>query len=226
MGVGLGTPLAGLLWHHYHSFFQPTLHVPTPFTSPLAAILWAAVGLTFCYISSVPMLTIHTARVCLNRAWWCPKRLITLGFVLVLSSLAVYFLVSRWIGLNESGQKTALVALSLLVLFQAFLILSIVTSPSETARFYDKLEVERPIHPELVESYRHMREHGNSVLIVLGELFLTFCLWEIHPSSNPPESSVLVYFGLVLALWLMPSSLVWMVGTQLERHLTKRNASA
>jgi magnesium-transporting ATPase (P-type) len=133
-----------------------------------------------------------------------------------------FFSVSELIGCNAFAQKIALVTLSLLVLFQAFLILSIVISPDETVKFYDKLAKKRTDHPQFVESYRHMREHGNSVLIVLGEFFLTFCLWEIHP-SNSSESSVLLYFGVILAIWLIPSGLVWMVGTQLERHLTERN---
>jgi len=225
MGVGFGTPLAGLLWHHYHGFFEPALQIPTPFASPLAAVLWAAIGLTFCYVSSVPMLTIHTSRVCLRLEWWGRGRLIALGSVLVLSSLLVYFFVSKWIGCYDSGQRAALELLSLLVLFQAFLILSVLASSGDTVRFYDKLEVERLAHPNFVESYRHMREHGNSVLIVLGELFLTFCLWEIHPddTTRPGDSMVLVYFGLTIAFWLIPSGLVWMVGTLLERHLAKHN---
>jgi hypothetical protein len=230
MGVGMGTPLAGLLWRHYGGFFEPAIYVGAPFTSSLVAILWAAIGLTFCYISSVPMLTIHTARVYLRWEWWLTKekwwlprrRLIALGVVLLLPSLAAYFLVSELIGCNAFAQKVALVALSVLVLFQASLVLGVLISPEETAQFYDKLSEKRTNHSDFVESYRHMREHGNSVLIVLGELFLTFCLWEIHP-SNSSESSVLLYFGVILAIWLIPSGLVWMVGTQLERHLTEQN---
>jgi hypothetical protein len=223
MGVGLGTALVCLLWHHYHAFFEPTIHIPTPFNSPIAAILWAAIGLTYCYIASVPMLTIHTARVLLGGALWSRGKRITLILLLIVPLPVIYFC-SQWIGCGELTQKAALVLLWLVISFQGFLIFTVLLEPKATECLYDKLDDKRPRFPGFVESYRHMREHGNSVLIVIGELLLTLCLWELHPvaAATTTDSKVLFYFGLVLFFWLAPSSLVWVVGTRLERHLTDR----
>jgi hypothetical protein len=223
MGVGLGTALVCLLWHHYHAFFEPAIHIPKPFDSPIAAIFWAAIGLTYCYIASVPMLTIHTARVLLRSCSWGRALLGSLVSVLVIPAVAIW-IISESIGFGEFTQKLAFVALWIVVSFQGFLILRVLRRPQETEDLYDKLSTQRSRSPEFVESYRHMREHGNSVLIVLGELLLTYCLWNIHPSAAcpPNDSAVLLCLGLVVAFWLAPSACVWMVGTHLERHLADR----
>jgi hypothetical protein len=223
MGVGLGTALVCLLWRHYHAFFEPTIHIPTPFDSPIAAILWAAIGLTFCYIASVPMLTIHTARVFLRRSSWNRNQWIALAVVLVIPAIAIWG-TSPIFGLANTAQKVALLALWIVVSLQGFLIFRVLRSPQDTEKLYDEISAKRPLFPDFVESYRHMREHGNSVSIVLGELLLTYCLWEIHPSATcgPDESAVILYFGLLIAFWLAPSAFVWIVGTRLEEHLTER----
>jgi hypothetical protein len=223
MGVGFGTALTCLLWHRYHSFIGQAIRLSTPFELSIAALLWAAAGLTFCYLASVPMLTIHTSRVLLQRCSWTRRRWIALILFLMIPEVAICSW-SQWIGCGELAQKCALVVLWLVVAPQAFLITCVLVWPQETMDFYDRLEAKRPQYPGLVESYRHMREHGNSVLIVLGELILTYCLWEVLPSAkpSPDESSVLLYVGLVLFFWLLPSGLVWMVGTRLEMHLSER----
>lgn len=225
MGIGTGTPLIYLLLHRYRDAFAPQIKITDPFESTVAAVLWAAIGLTFCYVASLPMLTIHTARIFMKRKWWDRNKLIGLTGTLVLPSLSVYFLFSKWVDCNDVTQKIALILPCLLVSFQGFLIVCVLISPQKTLRLYGQLETRRPLHPDLVESYRHMREHGNSVLIVLGELLLTYCLWEIHP-NRPTESSALSRLGVVFALWLIPSGFVWFVGTKLELYLSGQRLTA
>lgn len=225
IGVGSGTPLVCLLWHHYHHFFEQATRLPIPFTSVVAAVLWAAAGLTYCYISSVPMLTFHVSRVSLTREFWGYKSIVVLALLLIVPSLAICFLCPHFLGCSYFVQCFALITLSALFAFQVFLIVNVLISPHGTEQLYDQLAKERPTNREFVESYRHMREHGNSVSIVLAELLLTFFLWVIHPSSkDATEATVMFYLVLVLVIWLAPSALVWCVGTRLEMHLTKSSS--
>jgi hypothetical protein len=41
--------------------------VPSPFSGTAAALFWAAAGTAYCYVASVPMLTLHSTRRVLAR---------------------------------------------------------------------------------------------------------------------------------------------------------------
>lgn len=63
---------------------------------------------------------------------------------------------------------------------------------------------------EYVESYRHLREHGNAFAIIISEL--GFALAAI----SVPSVSLL---AVLLVLWVLPAAGVWFVGTVLEAKL-------
>jgi hypothetical protein len=91
-----------------------------------------------------------------------------------------------------------------------------------TQQFYEQLSVQREKRPDFVESYRHMREHGNAVSIVVFELLLAFILWSLRPVGSVGGNAVLVArAGLILAVWITPAALVWLVGSSLERYLSR-----
>ena len=71
---------------------------------------------------------------------------------------------------------------------------------------------------ELVESYRHMREHGNSAFIFLLELILAAACYGVLtlPQAKAPEALSIV--AALLALWSVPAVFVHMLGQQLERR--------
>ncbi len=75
--------------------------------------------------------------------------------------------------------------------------------------YYDQLVKRRAsadeAGKEYVESYRHLREHGNAFFIVLLEFLLGSVLFY---SSLP--------WGVVLMLWILPAVGVWYFGTRLE----------
>jgi hypothetical protein len=62
LGVGIGKPIVGLLWHRYHPLFKTEIQIPSPFNSTISVLLWGAAGMAFCYVASVPMLSFHSAR--------------------------------------------------------------------------------------------------------------------------------------------------------------------
>lgn len=71
---------------------------------------------------------------------------------------------------------------------------------------------------ELVESYRHMREHGNSAFIFLLELILAAMCYGIMalPQTKAPETLSIV--AVLFALWSIPAVFVHLLGQQLEQR--------
>jgi hypothetical protein len=63
------------------------------------------------------------------------------------------------------------------------------------------------IGEQYVESYRHLREHGNAFFIVFLELLLGTALFY---SPFP--------WVALLALWIFPAAGVWLFGTLLENR--------
>jgi hypothetical protein len=63
---------------------------------------------------------------------------------------------------------------------------------------------------EFIESYRHLREHGNAILILIAEA--VFALALLH-------SSTFAAAILVTILWVLPASIVWPLASWLEVSL-------
>jgi hypothetical protein len=217
LGVGIGTPLIGLLWQQYHPLIPLTVKILSPFESTVSALLCGAGGMAFCYVASVPMLTFHSTRRVLSRRWGWVLAL----FVCVIGAALTGIALDRgWVSSILSLQAAAMIVLAISFLLQLFLLGNVFLDPGPTHDFYDGLQANRAKQSDLVESYRHMREHGNSVSIVLCELLLAFCLWALK-TTTPGETSAIARICLIVGIWLLPSSLVWLVGSSLERHVSR-----
>ncbi len=218
LGVGIGTPIVGLLWLRYRCVFHHTIRLDSPFHTAISALLWGAAGMAFCYIASAPMLTFHSTRRYLKRSNRSVNWLLygVIGLASFAGTLAL-----TGMGHHPRIQCTAAWAiLSAIFGIQVFVLRKVLLNPDDTYQFYDQLEKNRPRLPELVESYRHLREHGNAVSIVLWELILAFILWSVKPNLNE-EAIVIARIGVVLGIWLLPSSLAWLLGSALERHVSQ-----
>lgn len=129
--------------------------------------------------------------------------------------LISHLLILQWIGV---------VALVGIAGSQLVLLWKVLRNPHETQQFYDQLSERRKERPDFVESYRHMREHGNAVSIVVFELLLAFILWSLRPVGSVGGNAVLVGRAvLILAVWITPAALVWLIGSSLERYLSRSN---
>ena len=73
---------------------------------------------------------------------------------------------------------------------------------------------------ELMETYRHLREHGNSGFIFLLELTLAGLIYCILVNNAHSESRQLSEIGILLALWAFPAVYVHLVAQHLERSFT------
>jgi hypothetical protein len=120
---------------------------------------------------------------------------------------------------HEMFRRAAILILFAVTSLQFFLIGRVLLDPKDTQDFYTGLQENRARRSDLVESYRHMREHGNSVSIVLCELLLAFVLWVLRPTDNG-DTIALSRVGGIIGIWLLPSSLVWLIGSTLERHVS------
>ena len=90
------------------------------------------------------------------------------------------------------------------------------TQPSEIHKFYQNLVQQRRVTKDrgidYVDSYRHLREHGNAVSIVLLEVALGFIL-----ASMTTNTELLV----ALIVWLLPAAYTWTLGTLLEKFMVE-----
>lgn len=78
---------------------------------------------------------------------------------------------------------------------------------------------------DIVESYRHLREHGNSFAIVIFELVLACVLISVNATvqrvigsghGHAQEVAVIVVDLAVLAIWIAPAALVWQLASNIE----------
>lgn len=192
---------------------------PANFESGYIAVL-ATVGLAFCYIASSPVLVLHATRGSLLKIRTsCNVRLIIIFSVIVLtlSSAQSYVL---WLALRIKGDPWAshdfyagtafLFFVSFIFAGQLFLLwLSFSGREKNAFEYYDHLVKKRAATQgagqEYMESYRHLREHGNAFFIVLLELLLGAALF-----YSP------VPWAVLLMLWIFPAAGVWFFGTLLE----------
>ena len=166
----------------------------------------AALGLAYCYIASAPMLLLHATRAQLGLSplrfrwrFWARTIVAIVCFELVV----IGWWSDRWFG--------ALLFLTVFVV-QAALIIDAHRDRFRTITlFYDQLAQARgkdnPAVGEYVESYRHLREHGNACAILVLEFVLAFVL----VSAREPYLA-----AWAVTFWLLPSTYAWVIGSLLE----------
>ncbi len=196
---------------------------------PLLTLL-AGYGLAYCYIASAPILVFHAGRFLLDigpnskSSIW--RFLITCVPPLV-ATLAFFF--TRTTTGATLYFFSFVFALAALVLWPQYIaIFSTLFRTKQLFQFYQKLAAKREAAKGgLVESYKHLREHGNSFSIVVLEIVLAIILFTAGnfdatvggTVSATKDTYILPYIGIIL-LWILPAALVWLVGTLLEREFS------
>lgn len=87
--------------------------------------------------------------------------------------------------------------------------------------FYIKLVTARrhPHSKDIRESYTHLREHSNSVFIIIVELTIFSFLWgikEVFPELNPVK-----YIPFFIFIWCVPTLFLWSRANEMERCFAK-----
>ncbi|MCM0612422.1 hypothetical protein KFJ24_08035 [Marinobacter sediminum] len=176
--------------------------------------LLAAMGLAYCYISSAPILVLHASRGAFlthntkvfNRVFYGAL------FVVGVVAVAFYFLCSK---LNMPVfMATVLFALLMSLQIVPFGF-SLLKNGERAHTYYRQLTKARSGDTEearqYIESYKHLREHGNAFFILLFELALGIIL------VAAPKPSIAFN---VLLFWIIPAALVWLIGTVLEARFS------
>jgi len=192
---------------------------PTVPTLPMDRLpLLALCGLVYCYVASAPILVFHAGRFAL-----APKgdrktlnrmdKALAGAVVVVLAAVLLATLLS-----NEKRGWLAISAFGVVAALQAAVALLTVCKSSCAYAFYKKLSKARDKDSgELVESYRHLREHGNSFFILFLEAVLGVALiWANHEWSRDPLPALL----LMLLIWIIPAVSVWVIATLFEREFS------
>ena len=73
---------------------------------------------------------------------------------------------------------------------------------------------------DLMETYRHMREHGNSGFIFVLELTLAGLAYWIVDNNELSKYEKLSAVGILFALWAFPAAFVHMLAQHLERRFS------
>ncbi len=194
---------------------------------PLLALL-AGYGLAYCYIASAPILVLHAGRFLFDISQGAKASLWRVLVLFVPPAIAtLFFFCTR----TSTGATlyffSSVFALAAIVLWPQYLaIIFTLFRTKELLKFYEKLAGKREsAKGGIVDSYKHLREHGNSFFIVTLEIVLAIILYAagnfdatagaaVAPTK---DAYILPYFWIIL-VWMLPAALVWLVGTLIERQ--------
>ncbi|MBM7872253.1 hypothetical protein JOC70_003808 [Clostridium pascui] len=173
-------------------------------------LLYGLIGLAYCYFASSPVLVLHTYRASIFEKNTINKYNIGGLVFSIISLLVIYMFFYNYF------------SFSLLIIIFATQILLIWRSIKDELiyKYYEELCNKRgePLNTEgedkrhtssieFIESYRHLREHGNAFLILFFELLLGIIIF------NTSTYSKILW---VLIIWLTPALTVWFIGSYLE----------
>lgn len=204
-----------------HPFFSSMINFGTKEFNVSHLWLFALIGLAFCYLASSPILVLHAFRTSIFsrqlrevaasttfiKKWW---KVILYWSVLIVIGIFVFlfFEVDYNVFL-----KLKFWILFLMFFLQAYII-SFQLRHKSIFLMYKKLSYARASNAnakkEYIESYKHLREHGNAFMILIMELILGFILYNV-------TSATMIL--LILLFWILPSASVWFVGTYLESRI-------
>ena len=73
---------------------------------------------------------------------------------------------------------------------------------------------------EITDSYKHLREHGNTALIILLEISLASLLYFSLRFEREKEFMDFSIVSIILIIWVFPAALVYFYGHLLERKFS------
>ena len=229
---GMGTVIGGIIFYFLcrsNDIMKPMLlGIGVPNVDNVVTldgnvlILLAGYGLAYCYISSAPILVFHAGRFLLRPAskdlWDTVARFL---FMLIppLSFASIFYCENEKAGSLRVFFFTVFFLLCLISWFQYLIIGLTLCKTEKLWSFYQELAAKREVAKGgIVDSYRHLREHGNSFSIVLCEIVLGIILFGTGKYAVAQGSNGLAFYTAAILFWIFPAALVWVVGTLFERR--------
>ncbi|MCO7642520.1 hypothetical protein NJI34_37755 [Pseudomonas sp. S 311-6] len=212
--------------------------------SPLLFLL-AGYGLVFCYLSSAPILVFHMGRSFAfenkeeknrgsvnqpdeNAGTKKHRSVISkcfgmmLGVVVGLGLVAVLFFLlcansEKYLHWRYSWGVMVVVGVGVVVC-QFYFVREAVRRLDFLFDFYRNLSSARDCYSgSLIESYKHLREHGNAFFIVVMELVLAGVIFGVGVFG-----AGVVGIAIAIFIWVLPAARVWWIGSLLERAFMKQ----
>lgn len=188
-------------------------------------ILLAVYGLAYCYIASAPILIMHAGRGLLfkSKTNLNPNRGLMPRVLWVLApsffASAIYFIINTP---HKTIESLAVFMFVMLIMLQVQIVGSIFrTSWQETINYYLAIVEKRNEHKDsgYVESYKHIREHGNSFLIVAFQFFLAFPIFMFVSQPTIASEDAIRHLLIIVLVWVLPAATIWFFGNKLENNL-------
>ena len=186
-------------------------------------ILLAVYGLVYCYIASAPVLIMHAGRGLLFRSFinpdpykgWLKRSLCVFTPALVAAGICSFLTDFDFLKSAAAGLFVFLVAFQFTMLYIIFH-----GAWFKIIDYYQVIIKKRSDqnNKEFVESYKHIREHGNAFLIVLFQFLLAVPIFAFVSLANNPIDVIRGLITLVV-VWVLPASFIWMFGNKLENHM-------
>lgn len=178
--------------------------------------IFLIIGFAYCYLSSAPILVFHALRVYLKSGNGRLNKSTEIFGSIIFFATIVFLTLTLCFNMKPSFKWIRWVILFIVILPQTIFMLRFLFDNNvfnfykslTTDRKKEKLSAERH---EYVESYKHLREHGNAFSILITEFVLSFILIDLS----------IAQIVSVLIIWILPASYVWLVGTKLEFGLSK-----
>lgn len=207
VGAGIVYGISRVIWPEMPMWYQ--MNSATLLTLGFA-------GFAYCYIASAPITFLHAMRVKTKKAIeirrWLPS-------VLIIAIFAVIVVIATKDMLPDGTH--IFLFLGVCTFFWIFLGYYPVRHTG-WEKAYDGIISARIAtlqdSKEYVDSYRHLREHGNSFYIV----FLEFILAGIIYFFALDEQWLLI--ALTVFFWVTPGVICWQLGNNLERFMVQKNA--
>lgn len=144
----------------------------------------------------------------------------------VLWLLVPSFLMTEIYFFNASTDKImgslAVFLFSFLLVFQIRILVAIFkTSWQKTIDYYSTIVKKRKEHEGsgYIESYKHIREHGNSFLIVAFQFFLALPIFVFVSQPAITSEDSIKNLLIIVLLWVLPAATIWAFGNKLENNL-------
>lgn len=180
-----------------------------------------ALGFAYCYLASAPIALLHAMRSMFDKTGGIDVSKTNVGlllaFVVILSTLLAWGTYQYLWGLT--------VCVGLLLCYVYFLAVNSFRKRKSDEKgnqwqfWYHKLAISREKGAkEFIESYRHLREHGNAFFIVILEIALAIPLFMIVSLSINMEMKIGIMLTVTL-VWLSTGMVCWMLGNTLEQYL-------
>lgn len=181
-------------------------------------IVLSALGFAYCYLASAPITLLHATRSLFSK----PGGVGISNFLsgVLLSFVGMVFALLAW------GTYQYFLGLAIVVgVILAYVYYSAINSFRKTKHdgqwhvWYSSLAISREKgSKEFIESYRHLREHGNAFFIVILEIALAIPLFMIVSLPVEMEMKVAVMLCVTI-VWLSTGMVCWMLGNSLEQYL-------